>query len=35
LILIFQFFWWIVLAAAMITGFYMIVSNLRELFARQ
>ncbi|MBW6466381.1 MAG: hypothetical protein K0B06_07760 [Brevefilum sp.] len=35
LILIFQFFWVIVLAGAMITGFYMIVSNLRELFARQ
>jgi hypothetical protein len=35
LILIYQFFWLIVLAAAMITGFYMIVSNLRELFARQ
>jgi hypothetical protein len=34
LILIFQFFWLIVLAAAMITGFYMIVSNLRELFTR-
>ena len=35
LILIFQFFWVIVLVGAMITGFYMIVSNLRELFARQ
>jgi hypothetical protein len=35
LILIFQFFWLIVLAGAMVTGFYMIISNLRELFARQ
>jgi hypothetical protein len=35
LILIFEFFWLIVLAGAMITGFYMIISNLRELFARQ
>jgi hypothetical protein len=35
LILIYQFFWFILLAAMMITGFYMIVSNLRELFARR
>jgi len=35
LILIYQFFWFILLAAMMITGFYMIVSNLRELLARR
>jgi hypothetical protein len=35
LILIYQFFWFILLAAMMVTGFYMIVSNLRELFARR
>ena len=35
MILIYEFFWYIALAFVMITGFYMIVANLRELFARQ
>lgn len=35
LILIYQFFWFILLGAMMITGFHMIISNLRELFARR
>lgn len=35
LILVYQFFWFILLAATMITGFYMIGANLRELFARR
>lgn len=35
LILIYQFFGYILLTAIMITGFYMIFSNLRELFSRR
>ena len=35
IILIYEFFWYVALAVVMITGFYMIVANLRELFARQ
>lgn len=35
LILMYQFFWYILLGGVMITGFYMIISNLRELFARR
>jgi hypothetical protein len=34
LILLYSFFWYIVLAVVMITGFYMIIANLRELLAR-
>jgi hypothetical protein len=34
-ILFVEFFWYIVLAVVMITGFYMIVENLRELSARR
>jgi len=35
LILLFEFFWVFILVIVMVTGFYMIVENLRELFARQ
>jgi hypothetical protein len=33
-ILLYEFFWYFVLAVAMVTGFYMIIENLRELSAR-
>ena len=35
LILIYQFFGYVLLTAIMITGFYMIFSNLREMFSRR
>lgn len=35
LILVYQFFWYILLVVVVITGIYMIISNLRELFARR
>jgi hypothetical protein len=35
LVLMFRFFWYVFLAGVVITGFYMIISNLRELFARR
>jgi len=35
LILLFEFFWVFILVIVMVTGFYMIVENLRELFARR
>lgn len=34
-ILLFEFFWYFILAIVMITGFYMIIENLRELSARR
>ena len=33
-VLVVQFFWFILMVAVVITGLYMIISNLRELFAR-
>jgi hypothetical protein len=35
LVLVYQFFGYILLVIAMIVGFYMMISNLRELFSRQ
>jgi hypothetical protein len=34
LILIYEFFWTIIVVAVMLTGLYMIIENLRELFSR-
>lgn len=35
MVLVVQFFWYIILAGVVITGVYMIISNLRELFSRR
>ncbi len=35
LVLVYQFFWHVLTAAVLITGLYIIISNLRELFARR
>jgi hypothetical protein len=35
LVLLYQFFWFLLTAAVLITGLYIIISNLRELFARR
>lgn len=35
LVLVYQFFWFLLTAAVLFTGLYIIISNLRELFARR
>jgi len=34
-ILLFEFFWFFILASVLVIGFYMIIENLRELFVRR